>query len=103
MLFAIASGLSIGQNDEGLVFGIGTRKNKRVVQAPMATGTWVHLVATWDVNKNEAAIYVDGKLAGAISDLSEGAAMVNGDPRKAENMSVDDIYFEGSDDHGPEK
>ena len=28
---------------------------------------------------------------------------INGDPRKAENMSVDEIYFEGSDGHGPEK
>jgi lysophospholipase L1-like esterase len=78
VLFAVASGLSIGQNDEGLVFGIGTGKNKRVVQATMATGTWVHLAATWDVNKNEAAIYVDGKLAGAINDLSEDAEMVSG-------------------------
>ena len=27
----------------------------------------------------------------------------NGDPRSPENISVDGIYFEGSDGHGPEK
>jgi len=78
VLFSVASGLSIGQAEGELVFGIGKRKNKRVVKAPIATGSWVHVAATWDVSKSEAAFYVDGKLAGSISDLSPDTDMVSG-------------------------
>ncbi len=78
VLFSVASGLSIGQAEGELVFVIGKRKNKRVVQAPIATDTWVHLAITWDVSNSEAAFYVDGKLAGSISDLSQDTDMVSG-------------------------
>jgi Concanavalin A-like lectin/glucanases superfamily len=54
-----------------------------------ATGTWYHLVGTYNADTDTAALYVDGQLAGTATginawastgDLTLGAAQYNGQP-----------------------
>ncbi|NQW01590.1 MAG: tandem-95 repeat protein, partial [Rhodospirillales bacterium] len=82
---AATDGVSLGLQDDGLLFRTINGQNYQLSAAqlaaagvPLQAGEWQHLAVTMDAN-NDATFYVDGKVAGTVAG-SFPVSATSGDP-----------------------